>query len=145
MNRSIYGPLGAAGSSRAATSRRATVIVSRSWSGWCWSASPAAGGRCGAGSHVPRTPVPCSPPARCCPATRPCSSTAARPGTPSWPGRRWNGDPEQPLAWGREADDLLARAQAWTARHPPDRRLLAMPVDQVAGVRVPGPDGDHRA
>lgn len=33
-------------------------------------------------------------------------------------GRPWHGAPEQPLAWGREADELLARAQAWAARHP---------------------------
>lgn len=32
-------------------------------------------------------------------------------------GRPWRGTPEQPLAWGREADELLARAQAWVARH----------------------------
>lgn len=33
-------------------------------------------------------------------------------------GRRWTGSPGQPLAWGREAAELLARAQAWAARHP---------------------------
>lgn len=32
-------------------------------------------------------------------------------------GRRWSGTPEQPLAWGREADELLARALDWVARH----------------------------
>jgi hypothetical protein len=33
-------------------------------------------------------------------------------------GQRWAGEREGALAWGREADQLLARAQAWAARHP---------------------------
>lgn len=28
-------------------------------------------------------------------------------------GRRWDGEREGPLAWGREADELLERARAW--------------------------------
>ena len=33
-------------------------------------------------------------------------------------GRTWFGDEEQPLARGRDAERLVARAQAWAARHP---------------------------
>lgn len=38
-------------------------------------------------------------------------------------GRRWAGLRDGPLARGRAADDLVARARAWAARHPwrPDR------------------------
>src|SRR5689334_21995609 len=32
-------------------------------------------------------------------------------------GHRWPGEREGALAWGREADELLARAEAWAARH----------------------------
>lgn len=30
-------------------------------------------------------------------------------------GRAWDGEREEPLAWGREADELLERARAWSA------------------------------
>lgn len=30
-------------------------------------------------------------------------------------GRVWEGEDEEPLAWGREADELLERARAWSA------------------------------
>lgn len=28
-------------------------------------------------------------------------------------GRAWSGEDEQPVAWGREADELMERARAW--------------------------------
>lgn len=33
-------------------------------------------------------------------------------------GRRWAGERDAPLARGKEADDLLARARAWAVAHP---------------------------
>lgn len=33
-------------------------------------------------------------------------------------GRVWDGEREQPLAWGQEADELIARARAWMAGGP---------------------------
>jgi hypothetical protein len=35
-------------------------------------------------------------------------------------GRQWAGKSEGPLARGREADELIARAEAWAARHLPE-------------------------